>query len=168
MVDMTGWNSLPPNKDDAMIVSIVEEMTSGKKHRTAPAPRFRIKECTRKETILLIEDSPVMKKFYRRMLERNSYSVLTADEEKSAVNFATKNRVRLILIDDAGHARKAMRIAKQLRKEPRISAIPVLMMLPIDTFKRLRTRIKPYVDMCIPKTFTSSILMPSLQSLLSS
>jgi DNA-binding response OmpR family regulator len=168
MVDMTSWNSRPPNKDEGMIVTVVEEMASGSKHKTEPAPRFNMKEGSRRETILLVEDSPVMEEFYRRMLEGNSYSVLTTDEGKSAVDCAANNRVRLILIDDGGHVRNALRIAKQLRAEPRTSTIPVLMMLPIDTFRRLRSKIKPYVDMCIPKTFTSSILMPSLQSLLSS
>ena len=167
--DIETRNSFPPDKNDkALIVSMVEEITSGKKHKSAPAPRFQLKENVKREEILLLEDSPVMRNFYKRMLENNSFSVCTAGEEKSSVDLAGKNRPRLILIDDGGNARKALRVAKELHKDTRTTAIPVLMMLPIDTFRRLRRKITPYVDMCIPKTFTASVLMPSLQSLLSS
>ena len=168
-LDIETRDSFPPDKnDEALIVSVVEEITSGKKHKSAPVPRFQLKEDVKREEILLLEDSPVMRNFYKRMLENNCFSVYTADEEKSSVDFAGRNRPRLILIDDGGNTRKALKVAKELRRNTRTSAIPVLMMLPIDTFRRLRRKITPYVDMCIPKTFTASVLMPSLHSLLSS
>ena len=155
-------------KSRDLIVAVVEEHTSAKPHRPKPSPRFDLDKETAQMDILLVEDSPIMTRFYRRMLEKNYFCVTTAQEEKSAVDFAAKNRPKLILIDDAGRARKAVRIAKQFRDDSRTSSIPLLMMLPVDIFERVRRRIRGRVDMCIPKTFTASVLVPSMQSLLSS
>ena len=167
--DIEKMSSLPHDENnESMVVSVVDEIISGKKHETAPGPRFKLRERAKRETILLLDDSPIMKSFYKQMLEKNCFSVLTLGEEMSAVDFAAKNKPRLILVDDGGHSPKALRVAKQLCKDERTSSIPVLIMLPVDTFPTLRSKIKQYVDMCIPKTFTASILMPSLQSLLSS
>ena len=84
------------------------------------------------------------------------------------MDIAAGRNPRLILVDDEGCPRKALRLARQLKNNARTKVIPILMMLPIDTFKHARSKIRPYVEMCIPKTFTASVLVASLQSLLSS
>ena len=162
-------NALPTGEAECnpLVVSVVEQVTSGKKSVPETQPRLNLNPQQTRDEILLVEDSDIMKKFYERML-RSYFKISSTDEEESALRAASDRTPRLILIDDGGHTRKSIRLAKKLRSDNRTKGIPVLMMLPIDVFRRARTRVAPYVDMCIPKTFTASVLMPSLQSLLSS
>ena len=155
-------------KSEELIISVVEELASKKKHETSSSPRFNVKSTLRKSEILLVEDSPIMRNFYRKMLESNSFSVCVASEGDSAIDSAASNRPRLVLIDDAGLPREAEKMAKKFRNNQQTRGIPLLLMLPADVFRHQHRKVEPFVDMCIPKTFTSSILMPSLQSLMSS
>ena len=158
------WN----NKSEGMVLTVVEEMTSCKKSDAETLPLLKPGHKEQINEILLVEDSPIMQDFYRRMLENFSFSVRTMYEDEPAVDFAADSRPRLVLIDDAGKPDEAIKIAKKFRHDSRTSSVPIVLMLPADLFKHFHKKAKYFVDICIPKTFTPAILMPSLQSLLSS
>jgi DNA-binding response OmpR family regulator len=154
------------SSSEAMVLTVVEQMTTAKKTRIKPTLQLKPDESIGNRDILLVEDSPTMKDFYRKMLEQNSYSVCTSTEDELAVDVAANNKPRLVLIDDAGTPHRIIRITRRLRQDARTGNIPILLMLPTDIYKKTHRRIKPFVDMCIPKTFTSAILLSGIQSLL--
>jgi DNA-binding response OmpR family regulator len=162
-------NVLAPCKNrKTMILTVVEEMISKTKNKAVPLSKKAVQKCNNKRDILLVEDSPILGDFFRNMLERNSYSVCTAVEENDAIDLASTAMPRLVLIDEAGCRQNALRISKRFKNSPGTKDIPLLLMLPADIYRHLRKQVKPYVDMCIPKTFTSTILLSSIQVLLSS
>lgn len=151
-----------------MIGIVIDEMTSQTKPNESTEIKSDSHEEMQKREILLVGDSPIMRNFYRKMLESNSFSVYSASDELSAKNYIKRKIPRLVLIDDAGRPNEAEKTVKMLRSGLGKKEIPLLLMLPADVFKNHNNTVKPFVDMCIPKTYTSAILLPSLHSLLSS
>lgn len=156
------------NSDESMVMTVVEEMISSKKPHTIEKTQYEYAHDNLENLILLIEDSPIMRDFYRRILESYSFNVQSINEDLDEINNVNLKNPLLILIDDAGKPDEAIKISEKIRNTGSLKSIPVLLMLPLDIFKHFRKEASKYVDICIPKTFTPAILLPSLQSLLSS
>ncbi|NNM58744.1 MAG: response regulator [Legionellales bacterium] len=78
-----------------------------------------------KHTILVIEDNPTSRKLLRVALQCEHYRVLEAEDGKTALEIAKKNKVDLILQDIILPDIDGLTLNKQLRALPHISEIPI-------------------------------------------
>lgn len=156
------------NPDESMVMTVVEEMISSKKPQILEKTEYEYSKENLENLILLIEDSPIMRDFYRRILEGYSFNVRSINEDLNEFNDLKLKNPLLFLIDDAGKPDEAIKISEKIRNMHSMKSVPVLLMLPLDIFKYFRKEASKYVDMCIPKTFTPAVLIPNLQALLSS
>ncbi len=78
------------------------------------------------KTILIIEDEAEVRSFARRVLELEGYRVLEAEDSDEGIRLARENRVALVLLDLRLSADDGWWVLTQMKSEPELSAIPVI------------------------------------------
>ena len=78
------------------------------------------------KTVLIIEDDADIRNFAKRVLELEGYDVLQAETGREGLRLAREGKVNLVLLDlrlpdDSGWV-----ILEQIKSEPLISAVPVI------------------------------------------
>jgi CheY-like chemotaxis protein len=71
--------------------------------------------------ILLAEDDAQVRRFLRRLLEREGYSIAEAVDGPSAVDLAQRHRPRCILVDIAMPGMDGLAVTRALRRNPQTS-----------------------------------------------
>jgi adenylate cyclase len=84
-----------------------------------------VKRCDIK-TVLIIEDDADIRKFASRMLELEGYHVIQAADADEGLRLARKRRVALVLLDLKLPGRDGWAVLAELKSEPALSAIPVV------------------------------------------
>jgi len=77
--------------------------------------------------ILLIDDDPVFVQATKTVLE-SRYQVITAGDGSEGLEKARKQRPDLILLDIIMPAQDGFHVCQQLKKDPRLAAIPVVIL----------------------------------------
>ena len=83
-------------------------------------------EQPRRKTILVIEDEPEVRNFASRVLELEGYRVLQAKDSEEGVRLLREGRINLVLLDLRLPGHDGWAVLKQLKGEPELSAIPVI------------------------------------------
>ena len=79
------------------------------------------------KTVLIIEDEADIRNFASRMLELEGYRVLQAEDGDTGLKLARGNHVDLMLLDFKLPGRDGLAVLAQVKGEPELSAIPVIM-----------------------------------------
>ena len=82
---------------------------------------------TDKKTILIIEDEAEVRNFASRVLELEGYRVLQAENGDIGLRLVRKSRVALVLLDLRLPGRDGWAVLEQLKDDPKLSSIPVVM-----------------------------------------
>jgi len=77
--------------------------------------------------ILLVDDDPVFVEATKAVLE-SKYRVITAYNGDEGLEKARKEKPDLILLDIVMPAKDGFHVCKQLKKDPKLASIPVIML----------------------------------------
>ena len=80
----------------------------------------------RRKTILVIEDEPEVRNFASRVLELEGYRVLQAEDSEEGVRLLREGRINLLLLDLRLPGHDGWAVLEQIKGEPELSAIPVI------------------------------------------
>lgn len=86
------------------------------------------------ETVLIVDDSPTIRRVATSVLERHGYRVLTADNGEAGFDLALKERPHLILLDVRMPGLDGYETCKRLRAAPVTSKTPIVMLSGNDGF----------------------------------
>lgn len=78
------------------------------------------------KTVLIIEDEANIRNFASRVLELEGYRVLQAGEGEEGMRLLREGRVSLLLLDLRLPGRNGWTVLEQIKNEPELSAIPVI------------------------------------------
>ncbi len=78
------------------------------------------------KTVLIIEDEADIRTFARRLLELEGYHVLQAETGEEGLRLVRGNKVNLVLLDLRLPDDNGWVILEQIKSDPGISAIPVI------------------------------------------
>lgn len=82
--------------------------------------------------ILIVDDSPTEVHQMRQVLEAAGFEVATAGDGDEAIRKARELRPKLILMDIVMPGMDGFRATRELRNDPKTSAIPVIMVSSKD------------------------------------
>ena len=80
----------------------------------------------RRKTILVIEDEPEVRNFASRVLELEGYRVLQAEDSEEGIRLVREGQISLVLLDLRLPGRDGWAVLAQMKGEPELSAIPVI------------------------------------------
>lgn len=80
----------------------------------------------KKKTVLVIEDEADVRNFASRVLELEGYRVLRAEDGDEGLRLVRENQVALVLLDLLLPGRSGWEVLDQLKKEPELSSIRVV------------------------------------------
>ncbi len=86
------------------------------------------------ETVLIVDDSPTIRRIATSVLERHGYRVLTADNGESGFDLALRERPNLILLDVRMPGLDGYETCKRLRATPVTAKTPIVMLSGSDGF----------------------------------
>jgi DNA-binding response OmpR family regulator len=86
-----------------------------------------------KAKILLIDDDIDFVDATRMILESKSYDVVTAYEGKDGLRLARQEHPDLIILDVIMPLKDGFSVAKQLKKDPLLAKLPVIMLTAFST-----------------------------------
>jgi DNA-binding response OmpR family regulator len=78
------------------------------------------------KTVLIIEDDADIRNFARRVLELEGYQVLQCETGDEGLRLARENKVNLALLDLRLPDGSGWVILEQIKRDPEISAMPVI------------------------------------------
>jgi len=78
------------------------------------------------KTVLIIEDETDILNFASRVLELEGYRVLQAGESKEGMRLVREGGISLVLLDLRLPGRDGWAALKQMKSDPELSAIPVI------------------------------------------
>ncbi len=78
------------------------------------------------KTILVIEDEADVLNFASRVLELEGYRILRARDAEEGMKLMRDGHIRLVLLDLRLPGRDGWMVLEQIKSEPRLSAIPVI------------------------------------------
>lgn len=79
------------------------------------------------QTILVIEDEPDVQTYLVTLFEENGYEVLRASDGKEGEALLAKKKPDLICLDILMPQKSGIALYRELRKNPELKAIPVVM-----------------------------------------
>ena len=80
----------------------------------------------KRKTILVIEDEPEDRNFASQVLGLEGYRVLQAGDGEEGMRLVRESRVSLVLLDLRLPGHDGWAVLEQIRSEPELSAIPVI------------------------------------------
>lgn len=83
-------------------------------------------------TILIIEDSLLMRETLKQMLEFDKYTVLEAEDGPTGISLAREKRPNLVILDLMMPYMSGMEVLKYLRGDPVLYNIPVIILSAVN------------------------------------
>lgn len=116
--------------------------------------------------ILLVDDDPLISKLIARMLTSGGFTVLLAVDATEAKIELAKESIDLILLDWMLPEISGIDFLKWLKKDPRASAIPVVMVTSKNKQAEVLKGFAGGVDDYVSKPFASSELLARVRAVL--
>jgi chemosensory pili system protein ChpA (sensor histidine kinase/response regulator) len=131
--------------------------------RATPLPRER---ADRRPVALVVDDSITMRRVTQRLLERNGMRVLTARDGMDAVSMLQEIVPDIILLDVEMPRMDGYEVAAQVRNDPRLKDIPIIMITSRTGEKHRARAIELGVDDYLGKPYQEAQLLDSIAPLL--
>lgn len=119
-----------------------------------------------KGLIMVVDDSPTVRKYTVRFLEKNGYNHITAVDGEDAKSKIINVMPDLILLDVEMPRMDGFEFAQYVKESEKLKHIPIIMITSRTAEKHKNKAIKIGVEDYIGKPFTSEVLLPSLKKLL--
>jgi CheY-like chemotaxis protein len=185
MPEMDGWSVLSALKADpeladipVIMLSMIDDREMGfalgaSEYITKPIEKERLFATLRKyqhahsgRLVLVVEDDMASRQMLRRMLEKESWTVIEAENGRMALQRVAETRPALILLDLMMHAMDGFDFVKELRKLPECDSIPVVVISAKDLTSEDRERLNGFVEQMLQKgAYSREELMRQVQDL---
>jgi CheY-like chemotaxis protein len=192
MPDMDGWSVLGALKADpdlvgipVIMVSIIGDRNLGyalgaSDYLTKPLDRDRLLNVLRKHcgeasarVALVLEDDPSSRDMFRRMLEKDHWTVVEASNGRTALECMAQRRPALILLDLLMPEMDGFEFLEELRHHPEWQSIPVVVITAKDLTAEDRMLLNSSMLLggCVKRvlqkgTFSSEQLLAEVRELL--
>jgi len=107
----------------------------------------------RRPTILVADDEPEILDLMRLMFEWEDYTVVETRDGEQALEQARALKPDLILSDVRMPKMTGLEVLEQLRADPELAAIPVIMLSVVTTLPQVRTALQNGAIAYMPKPF---------------
>ena len=116
-------------------------------------------------TVMVVDDSITIRKVTTRFLERNNYKAVTAKDGVDALQKLQKMVPQLILLDIEMPRMDGYELAGQLRKDPRLMNVPIIMITSRSGDKHRDRAQEVGVDRYLGKPYNEAELLNHIQEL---
>ena len=113
------------------------------------------------KTVLIVDDEPEIKSLVALCLDRLGVEVQQATGLSGALEIARANDVGIVLLDLALGTEDGLEILPQLRQEPKLSGVPVVVFSAHDS--RRREALDHGVDSFLRRPFASADLQATVE-----
>jgi len=120
----------------------------------------------RKRTILVVDDSAPTRLYLKRLLEKEQYAVITADDGAEGARMAMEMLPDLILLDKEMPGMHGFDVCSVLRRRPDTTAIPILMISTADNAADRIRGLHMGADDFITKSISSEELYSKIRAFL--
>ncbi len=114
--------------------------------------------------LLVIDDSPAIRKAIRRILEPMGFAVREAGDGQQALDACRLARPRAILCDIDMPVMDGLTFVRELRRLPDMNDVPVIMCTTHNTFDKIQEAITLGASEYIMKPFDAEIIGGKLAS----
>jgi len=133
--------------------------------RAKPAEVIVLDQRDRRTFALVVDDSITVRRVTQRLLERNGMRVLTAKDGVEAVSLLQENLPDIILLDIEMPRMDGYEVAAQVRNDPRLQHIPIVMITSRVSEKHRARAIEIGVDDYLGKPYQESQLLDAIEPL---
>jgi chemosensory pili system protein ChpA (sensor histidine kinase/response regulator) len=116
-------------------------------------------------TVMVVDDSITVRKVTTRLLERNDMQVITAKDGVDAVAKLQEHIPDIMLLDIEMPRMDGFELATHVRNEPRLRAIPMIMITSRTGDKHRKRALEIGVDRYLGKPFQESELLETIKGL---
>jgi len=118
------------------------------------------------QTVLLVDDDPIVHWVLQQYLGKAGYEVATANDGQEALDWVQRRRPDLIILDVRMSHVDGLETLKALKKEDATKAIPVVMMtVNADQFTKLESELYG-AAVFMTKPFSPNLLLSEIKRLL--
>jgi len=117
----------PLSQLDAALDAFAELATQAPAASDAPAPPPAL-EAPSRRTVMVVDDSPTIRKILGLTLERAGYDVVAEPDGESALARLSQTKPDLILLDIAMPKLDGYEVCKQIKQNPQTADVPVVML----------------------------------------
>ena len=121
---------------------------------------------TRPAKILVVDDERIIVDLHKKMLERDGYSVVVANDGAEALDMVSTEKPDLILTDVFMPEMDGLQLCEELKKNEHTNLIPVIMVTAVDDFDHKIKGIETGADDFLAKPVRSRELHARVKSLL--
>ena len=146
--------------DVAWIARLIQNQTSEDAVVIAEAPE---EHDDREATVMVVDDSITIRKVTTRFLERNNYQVVTAKDGVDALQKLQNIVPDVVLLDIEMPRMDGYELATQMRKEPRLSNIPIIMITSRTGDKHRNRAMELGVNCYLGKPYNEEQLLESIR-----
>jgi PAS domain S-box-containing protein len=119
---------------------------------------------TKTQRILLADDNVEMREFVRGLLTKSGYQVEAVADGVSALNVARTHQPDLVLADVMLPALDGFEVLRELRAEPKLSDVPVILLSPRDSEEAPIEGVQAGADDYLSKPFSARELLVRVES----
>ncbi len=121
----------------------------------------------KKDTILIVEDTPETLELLRRLIEKEGYSTILANDGEKGVQCALKYAPDLVLLDRLLPKLPGLQVCRRLRLHETAARIPIIFLSVLDSEKDIVDGLKAGADDYITKPFSPDELLARIERVLS-
>ena len=120
----------------------------------------------RKETILIVEDTPETLELLRRIIEKDGYTTVLANDGEKGLQYALRDNPDLILLDRLLPKLPGMQVCRRLRESEVMENTPIIFLSVLDSEKDIVEGLKAGADDYITKPFSPDELLARIERVL--
>jgi two-component system OmpR family response regulator len=117
-------------------------------------------------TVLVCDNEEILRDLVRASLDGNGYRFVEARDGKEAVETARRSRPDVILLDMMMPGRSGIEVLEELRRDPDLGAIPVIMLTARAQVADREAAERAGADLFLAKPFSPRALAQAVEQLL--
>ncbi len=119
------------------------------------------------QNILIVEDNPETLELLRRIVEKDGYKTILANDGEKGLNYAQRFRPDLIVLDRLMPKMNGLQVCRKLKEQDSTSQIPVIFLTILDSETDIIDGLKAGADDYIKKPFSPDELSARIERILS-
>ncbi|HUT66893.1 MAG TPA: response regulator transcription factor [Spirochaetota bacterium] len=119
-----------------------------------------------KDTILIVEDSPETLELLRRVIEKEGYRTILANDGEKGLQYALKYKPDLIILDRLLPKLPGLQVCKKLRQTDAMDNTPIIFLSVLDSEKDIIDGLKSGGDDYVTKPFSPDELLARIERVL--
>ena len=129
-------------------------------------PRRAYPACVAQQTVLVVDDDPVIQRLLQVNFEMEDYLVITAGDGEEGLKRAREDKPDILLLDVMMPKMDGIAVAKALRADPETAALPIIMLTAKAQAADIHQGREVGVDVYVTKPFDPLELIETVRSLI--